>query len=151
MDSLVNTILAVVGALGGIETIKYFLNRRANKRKEEAEADKSEFEVLRSTNEFLQKSLDDKEHRFVEQTARLREAVDKTFSLQEELSKLKLAHQMKRCDKLKCEVRVPPNGLVNASLKEIQEVEKENEEEIDGVANEPSKDENSSLVDDKIE
>ena len=56
-----NTILAIIGAMGGIEGIKWgiraWMNRKTNARIADAQADVEEFKALREYNEFLQKIL----------------------------------------------------------------------------------------------
>lgn len=109
-----DTILAVVGAMGGIEGIKWglraWLNRKTNARIADAQADAEEFKALREYNEFLQKQLSDKEKRFVEQTGRLRQVQDELFALKESFSDVKLELALKRCEKKKCGDREPQNG-----------------------------------------
>ena len=62
-----NTILAIIGAMGGIEGIKWgiraWANRKTNARIADAQADVEEFKALREYNEFLQKQLSEKEER----------------------------------------------------------------------------------------
>lgn len=80
-----NTILAIIGAMGGIEGIKWgiraWANRKTNARIAEAQADVEEFKALREYNEFLQKQLSEKEERFVEQTGRLRQVQDELLPM----------------------------------------------------------------------
>ena len=57
-----NDWLAIIGALGGLEAIKwgvnFYMNRKTNARIEDANADSAEFKTLREYNEFLQKQLE---------------------------------------------------------------------------------------------
>lgn len=108
--NIIELVVAVVTAVGGWEAFKYLLNRRANKRKEEAEADSAEFGVLRETVEFLQQQLKEKEERFANQTDRLREVQDKYFNLMQEKAKADLELQRFRCVRPKCAQREPQNG-----------------------------------------
>ena len=108
---------AVTTALGGWEAIKYLLNRKTNRRKEEAEADSVEFGVLKETITFLQEQLHEqvrqdaeKEKRFVEQTQRLRKVQDENSKLLQEKAKLELDLQTYRCIRKKCTNREPQNG-----------------------------------------
>lgn len=110
-------IATIAGTLGGWECIKYLINRKANQRKEEAEADGVEFGVLRDTVEFLQNQLKSmveqdaaKEKRFVEQTKRLRETQDREHKLMQEKAKLELDLQKFRCVVKNCPNREPQNG-----------------------------------------
>ena len=100
-----NTILAIIGAMGGIEGIKWGIRAWAN-----AQADVEEFKALREYNEFLQKQLSEKEERFVEQTGRLRQVQDELFTLKESYSDVKIELALKRCEKKKCGDREPQNG-----------------------------------------
>ena len=83
-----NTILAIIGAMGGVEGIKWgiraWANRKTNARIADAQADVEEFKALREYNELLQKQLSEKEERFVEQTGRLRQVQDELFTLRED-------------------------------------------------------------------
>lgn len=107
-------ILTIVGAMGGIEGIKWgiraWVNRKTDARKEDAQADVEEFKALREYNEFLQKQLSDKEERFVEQTGRLRQIQDELFTLKESYSNVKLELALKRCERKQCGEREPRNG-----------------------------------------
>ncbi|MCE8568911.1 hypothetical protein K0F19_20040 [Bacteroides fragilis] len=109
-----NDWLAILGAFGGFEAIKwvvsFYASRKTNARIEDAQADGEEFKTLREYNEFLQKQLSEKEERFVEQTGRLRKVQDELFILKEENSSLKLEIALKRCEKRKCGDREPQNG-----------------------------------------
>lgn len=109
-----DTILTIIGAMGGIEGIKWglraWLNRKTDARIADAHADAEEFKALREYNEFLQKQLSDKEERFVEQTGRLRKVQDELFALKESYSDVKLELALKRCEKKKCGDREPQNG-----------------------------------------
>ena len=108
-----NTILAIIGAMGGIEGIKWgiraWANRKTNARIADAQADVEEFKALREYNEFLQKQLSEEE-RFVEQTGRLRQVQDELFTLKESYSDVKIELALKRCEKKKCGDREPQNG-----------------------------------------
>lgn len=104
-------IFAAITALGGWEAIKYMLNRKTNKRKEEAEADSIEFGVLRETSVFLQKQLADKEHRFAEQTEIVRQLNVEVLELTKRNAKLELDLQRERYIKEHCPNREPKNGF----------------------------------------
>lgn len=110
-------IVSVISAIGGWEMIRYLINRKINKRKEEAEADTLEFGVLKDTVHFLQEQLHEmvlqdaeKEKRFVEQTQRLRKVQDENSNLLKEKSKVELELQTYRCVVKKCPNREPQNG-----------------------------------------
>lgn len=108
--SVIEIVAAIIGTMGGWEAIKYLLNRKTNKRKEEAEADSVEFGVLRDSMEFLQNQLKEKEERFVNQTDRLRKLQDDYFELLKEKQRIELELQRFRCVRPKCAQREPQNG-----------------------------------------
>ena len=114
MNIEMTDIITILGALGGFEAVKWavktFLNRKTDARIEDAHADSEEFKTLREYNEFLQKQLQDKEARFVEQMERLRNTQTELFALEKEMSKLSIELALKRCEKKKCGDREPPNG-----------------------------------------
>ena len=83
-------VASLLGTLSIWEAVKYLLNRRTNKRMEEADADSKEFAVLRDMVEFLQTQLKDKEERFADQTARLRATQDENFRLLREKALLEI-------------------------------------------------------------
>jgi len=90
---LITIISAAAGLLGTLsiwEMIKYFINRKTNKRKEEAEADSAELAVIRETIEFLQNRLKESEERYADQTNRLRKTQDENFTLLREKAMLEL-------------------------------------------------------------
>lgn len=103
-------IISIITALGGWETIKYFIERRQRKRISEAQADSDEFHVLRETIEFLQQQLHDKELRFSEQTDILRKANTELLELQKSKAQTELELQKYRCVVPKCLKREPQNG-----------------------------------------
>lgn len=107
---ILEVIAAVVAALGGWEAIRYFINRKSNARKAEAEADSAEFGVLRETVEFLQTQLKEKEERFANQTDRLRKVQDDYFELLKKNAATELELQRFRCVRPKCAQREPQNG-----------------------------------------
>lgn len=100
---------ALITAFGGWEAIKYFANRKSNKRVAEAEADGSEFDVLAKTNQFLQEQLQEKEERFAAQTDRLRKLTDELIELQKDKATVELELQSHRCVVKACPKRKPQN------------------------------------------
>lgn len=117
MTEIIIGICSAIGAIGGWELIRYLINLKTNKRKEEAEADSLEFGVLKDTVTFLQEQLHEqvqqdaeKENRFVEQTQRLRKVQDDNYALLKEKSRLELDLQKYKCIREKCANRQPPNG-----------------------------------------
>ena len=117
MIEIIIGVCSAIGAVGGWELVKYFINLKTNKRKEEAEADSLEFGVLKDTVSFLQEQLHErvhqdaeKEKRFIEQTHRLRKVQDDNYQLLKDKSKLELELQTYRCVVRKCPNREPKNG-----------------------------------------
>lgn len=118
------TILSIIGALGGWELIKWLLTRRANKRTADATADQaeikteeSEFIYLRKRIEFLDEQLLLKEKRFAEQTTVLRdtqreliEVVKEKGTLSAEIAALKAERALKLCERRGCQDRQPQSG-----------------------------------------
>ena len=104
------TISAIVGSLGFWELIKYLINRRANSRKAESEADASEFSVLRDTMVFLEGQLHKKEERFAEQTDVVRRLNAENLELVREVSMLKTERGLKLCERRNCLQREPQSG-----------------------------------------
>ena len=104
------TFVAIVGAFGGLEFIKWWMTRKSKGRIAEAEADGSEFHTLKETVEFLQEQLKLKEERFAEQTTRVRELTAENLSLIREVTMLKTERSMKLCERRNCENRQPQSG-----------------------------------------
>lgn len=107
-------IVAILGALGGLECIKWLFNRNRIARSDE-------FKILRETNEFLQQQLRSKEERFAEQTQLVRkqntEILDLTAKMAEmeirqeqEKAELKIELVKVRCNDEDCPFRIPPNA-----------------------------------------
>lgn len=108
------TITAVIASLGGFEAVKWgitaWANRHSDRRHAEAEADSADFSVLRDTTVFLQEQLRDKEVRFAEQTAVVRQLNQQVFDLTRENGELKVQLERERCEDLPCPFRRPPNA-----------------------------------------
>lgn len=115
MEWLTN-IIAVVGALGGIELIKWLSTRKAQARKADIEADRGEFELLKDLAMFLQQQLQDKEVRFAEQTSRLREITAELLADERERGNIKTELERFRCTDLPCPYRRPPNAYTPPPL-----------------------------------
>ena len=88
--TIISTIASLLGTLSIWEAVKYFLNRKTNKRKEEAEADTAEFNVLREMITFLQEQLKAKEEQYANQTERLRKTQDENINLLREKALLEI-------------------------------------------------------------
>lgn len=87
---IISSIASFVGTLSIWEAVKYWLNRKTNKRKEEAEADSAELAVLRETINYLQEKFKESLERYDDQTARLRKTQDENFKLLREKAMLEL-------------------------------------------------------------
>jgi len=88
--SIASNIGSLLGTLSLWEAIKYWLNRKTNKRKEKAEADSAELAVIRETINFLQEQWKKSEERYANQTERLRKFQDENFVLLREKAILEL-------------------------------------------------------------
>ena len=110
MKEVILTAASILGTLGGWEMIKYLLNRKTNTRKAEAEADSSEFTVLRDTVVFLQEQLQKKEERFAEQTDLVRKLTSENLELTRENAMLKTEKALKLCERRNCAQRQPQSG-----------------------------------------
>lgn len=121
---LIQTLLAIIGSLGGVELFRWLLTRRANKRQAEATADhaeiqteEAEFIYLRKRIEFSEQQLAAKEQRFAEQTEVLRtaqrELLDMTVEngkLAARIAALEAERAMKLCERKGCGQRQPQSG-----------------------------------------
>lgn len=110
MKEVILTAASILGTLGGWEMIKYLINRKTNTRKAEAEADSSEFTVLRDTVVFLQEQLQKKEERFAEQTDLVRKLTAENLELTRENAMLKAERSLKLCERRNCMNREPQSG-----------------------------------------
>ncbi len=115
------TLIAIIGALGGFEFVKWIFNRKTNSRIALAEAESKEFHTLQETNEWLQKQLQLKEERFAEQTQLVRkqnteilnltrELANKDISHAKEIAELRIELANVRCEDEYCPFRQPPNS-----------------------------------------
>ena len=124
MNEVLQTALTVLGSIGGIETVKWFLSRKTNKRVAEADADiaevraeETEFKYLNTRIETAEAQLVKKEERFHEQTLILRDTqkqlLDKTLEngkLQAKIAALEAERAMKLCERRGCMERMPQSG-----------------------------------------
>lgn len=121
---LTQTLLVIIGSLGGVEFFRWLLTRRANKRQAEATADhaeiqteEAEFIYLRKRIEFSEQQLAAKEQRFAEQTEVLRtaqrELLEMTIAngeLAARIAALEAERSMKLCERKGCAQRQPQSG-----------------------------------------
>ena len=116
-------VVAVAGAFGGVELIKFlwdkFFNRKNNARIADSEADASEFHILQEQIIFLQQQLKEKEERFAEQTNLLRKVQRELLDLEKEKSMMEVGYIKRiaeleielsnvRCNEHDCPFRQPP-------------------------------------------
>lgn len=114
-------LIAIAGAFGGLEFVKWIFNRKTNSRIALAEAEGAEFHHLQETNEWLQKQLQAKEERYAEQTQLVRKQNIEIIELHKEMAQrdltkektiagLQLELEKKKCEDLACPFRLPPNA-----------------------------------------
>lgn len=109
--TMIGTILGtLIGGQGIIELIKYFRNRKQDSRIAEAQADASEFTVLRDTIVFLEQQLKEKEERFAQQTDLVRKMNKENLDLTSENVRLKTESSLKICQRRNCAQREPQSG-----------------------------------------
>lgn len=109
-QGIIGIAVTVITALGGFEFVKWVATRRYGKRKDEAEADDSEFGVLRKQVEFLQEQLLKKEERFAAQTDVLRATTARELELTRKVATLETERGLKLCERRNCIQREPQSG-----------------------------------------
>lgn len=123
-ENLWQAAVAVLGALGGLDLLKWtanlVLNRRNNARMADSQADLSEFHTMKEMIEFLQQQLKEKEERFAEQTGLVRSLNGEVISLTQAKAAVELDHALHRCDNLTCPHRLPPNAFTSVTSTPIQ-------------------------------
>ena len=94
-NEIVATVLSVIGALGGLELIKWWFTRKENRRAADAKADiaeveaeTAEFRLLREHLEMVDKQLIEKEARLQQQTELVRELNRKLLDCVNEIGAL---------------------------------------------------------------
>lgn len=92
----------IITALGGFELIRYLAEWRSRRRQ-------SEFHILEETIQFLQQEIKESVQREAEMTDRIYSLNSKLLEAEKKISGLMLELQRKRCDKLACRHRQPPN------------------------------------------
>lgn len=121
---MTQTLTTILVAMGGWELVKWLLTRRANKKIATATADQAEiqteeaeFVYLRKRIEFSEQQLAEKEQRFSEQTAVLRQAqrelLDMTIAkgkAEARVAALEAERSMKLCERRGCAQRQPQSG-----------------------------------------
>ena len=112
-----NDWLAILGAIGGLEAIKwivnFYVNRKTNARKEDATADSMEDEYERKQVDWLEKRLAERDAKidtiYVELRQEQAAHLDEIHKRHETELKLKES-DMKRCEVRKCLEREPQTG-----------------------------------------
>lgn len=115
MDADLITVFAtsacgVLTAAGGWDAWKWWLTRRSRRKIADAEGRDSEFSTLSNVNVFLQTQLKEKEERFAEQTAALRESQKEAFAEKDARHAAELELVSTRCRDAYCPWREPPNA-----------------------------------------
>lgn len=110
ITTIITIISSVLTTLGGAELFKWLLNRKANSRIKEAEADTSEFTVLRDTMIFLEQQLKKKEELFAEQTEVVRKLNAENLELTRKNAMLEAERELKLCKRRNCGQREPQSG-----------------------------------------
>lgn len=116
MDIII-TIISALGTVFGWEGIKWMMNRKSNTRVAEAQADAAEvkaevdeFHHLRDIIEWTQSRLKEKEERFTEQTALVRQLQRDLLEAEKKVAKLETERSMKLCEVRNCPNRQPQSG-----------------------------------------
>jgi hypothetical protein len=115
-------LLAIIGALGGFELIKFFANRKSDRRINNAHASTEEFAALKAQNEYLTKMLNEWIERYDDQTKRLRTTQDSLFECERrcaqkeqriaDLEQRIVYLKFWRCEDSGCATRKPPGRLL---------------------------------------
>jgi hypothetical protein len=120
VSEIVATVLSVIGALGGLELIKWWFTRKENRRAADAKADiaeveaeTAEFRLLREHLEMVDKQLIEKEARLQQQTELVRElnrklldCVNEIGALTSRITALEYEREMKYCGRDDCKDRI---------------------------------------------
>lgn len=109
------TVISILGALGGLEVFKWLAGLRTSRRKAASEAAESFENVVTKrvkTYEdsilFLQNQLQEKERQFAELSEKYHASMQQGLELTRQLGELKLRHRQSRCDRKDCRDRKPP-------------------------------------------
>lgn len=111
----IETILAIAGAFGGLEAIKWVVGLKTSRRKASAEAEETIENVIAKRVKsyedliaFLQSQLLDKEQRFSELSRKYEDSMQRSIDLTRRLGEMKLKYSSSRCDRKECPDRRPP-------------------------------------------
>lgn len=111
----IETILAIAGAFGGLEALKWIVGWRSERRKSAAEAAETVEDVIakrvktyEDSISFLQTQLQEKERQFAELSAKYHESMQQGLELTRRLGEMRLRYRQSRCDRKDCAQRKPP-------------------------------------------
>ena len=111
----VETFVAVAGALGGLEALKWIVNLRSSRRKAAGEAAEcfenvvtQRIKTYEDSIVFLQNQLQEKERQFAELSEKYHDSMQRGLQLTHDLGEMKLKYRQSRCDHKECENRKPP-------------------------------------------
>lgn len=119
-NEIVATVLSVIGALGGLELIKWWFTRKESRRAADAKADiaeveaeTAEFRLLREHLEMVDKQLIEKEARLQQQTELVRDlnrklldCVNEIGALTSRITALEYERETKYCGRDGCDQRI---------------------------------------------
>ena len=119
METIITIIVSVVTAVGGWEAIRYFINRKSEKRKSEAEADSAATAVIKEIQETYQIFISDAKNTLEEDRQYIGRLKDDRKHLMEERDDLR-----KRSDETEEKVRdlqreVARNGRMVEALRPL--------------------------------
>ena len=116
------TFLAIAGAFGGLEALKWITQLRTSRKKADAEADEAldalvakRIRTYEESITFLQSQLREKELQFSDISAKYQEAMKHSLELTRQLGEMKLKYRSSRCDRKNCENRKPPFSWMKKS------------------------------------
>lgn len=108
-------IATVLGAMGGLEFLKWLFTHKSVRRMASAQASGEETNAAASREKlyedtilFLQTQLKEKEERFAHQTEQLRQSTASELELTRKVGELEIRVLSTRCDLLNCKDRRPP-------------------------------------------
>lgn len=110
LEIVVTILGTILGSQTVTEILRWIRNRHTDNRIAEAQADASEFTVLRDTVIFLEQRLKEKEERFAQQTDLVRKLNKENLDLTSENVRLKTERSLKLCERRNCAQREPQSG-----------------------------------------
>ena len=111
----IETFIAIAGAFGGLEALKWLASLRGSRRREAAEtADTVEAVIAKRVKTyeesiaFLQNQLQEKERQFADLSSKYQDSMQRGLELTRQLGEMRLRYRQSRCDRKECENRKPP-------------------------------------------